>query len=452
MYFGLEIAELILVIVLTGLIIGLLLGLTNKFILHKIFSRITTKWLDRLKDKCDFPKIAKSYRRLSKYSTNKCKRDNLLGIAALYDHNSKEAIRLFQAAIDGGVGLSIRTFKGNLATAYLQGNRYQEAAILLEELRGKGGLPIIAYVLVLLLFDEIDTAKAFCQSNPSHSEDSSSINILLQFSVDEPETLEAVKDLLKGQKLWLYQPLLKDLIIKWETDILFHTKNRYEVLEQEGKNLLVELENHPTFFHSPEVKYMRSVLVLLLPRIDSYKGCSELWGLACNYDALAEGLPIEEKLKERLSLYWKKIYRVYLGTRSPEEYDKSSEKNFIESQVPPNATEIVKGNSRCSLYCSDDFPYALRVMPANNQKIDFCYADFIEKSEADNIVADISPLIDLISEDSSTSRALEPLLYSLILDRNAVTKEFLIEILNQIPVSRHSKLDSLYQRVISSNR
>jgi hypothetical protein len=41
---------------------------------------------------------------------------------------------------------------------------------------------------------------------------------------------------------------------------------------------------------------MRSALVLLLPQIVSYEGCSELWGLVQNYDVLAEGLPIEEKL------------------------------------------------------------------------------------------------------------------------------------------------------------
>lgn len=452
MYAGIEITALILVIVLAGILIGLLFGLTNRFILHKIFSGIITRWLDRSKKKNNFNKIAKSYRRLSKYTLNKSKRDNLLGIAALYEHDSKEAVRLFQAAIDGGVGLSLRTFKGNLLTAYLQGNRYQEAAVLLEELRGKGGLPIIAYILILLFYGERDAARGFYQSNPPHSEDAADIKILLQFSDDQPETLEPVKNLSKEKKLWLFQPILKDLIIKWETDILFQTRNRYEILEQEGKNLLLELENHPAFFQSHEVRYLRSALVLLLPRIDSYEGCSGLWGLIHNYDALAEGLPIEETLKEKISLFWKKVYRVYFGTRTPETYDKISEKDFIEAQVPPHTTEIIKGISRCSLYYSENFSYALRVLPANDQGIYFCYTDLIKKSEADSIIVEISPLMGLIEEDSSTLEILEPLIYTLVLDRNAVTKEYFIKIWNQIPASKHSKLEPLYERITTANK
>jgi hypothetical protein len=92
------------------------------------------------------------------------------------------------------------------------------------------------------------------------------------------------------------------------------------------------------------------------------------------------------------------------------------------------------------------------VLPANDQGIYYCYVDFLEKSKADIIVADISSLLDLIDEDSSTLEVLEPLLYTLVLDRNAVTKEYFIEILNQIPVSKHSKLESLYQRIIDTNR
>ena len=410
--------------------------------------RLSNLRIGRLEKSGNYEEIAKTYMRTAKFYRKKFFKENLLGLACLYRQDSGNAVEHFQNSLEGAVGVSISNIEGSLAIALLQNRWYREALELLEELKKEGNLPIVPYVLALLINDKDVEAKKFYSNNKIKDTEGTEIEKLLQFDVLKPEMIGSMKELVDNNRaLWIYKPLLKDLVEKWEVDIFFNTPGRYETLEKQARELILKLDKQPALFNNANVKQMRSAISLVLPRISSYEGCSNLWGIADNYEEIALVLPIDEALKTECSTFWKRVYRIFFSTCDINSYDPDMEMVFIKEQLPSDAKNAVKWTTRCSLYLSEKNDYALRSALIDYDDFSIFNVDLIEKSMAEEIVSDINPLIEIMGEDPSTKKTLEPLLYSLVCNRGAITHSDLVDILNKIPASNHGRLENLYKRV-----
>lgn len=426
------------------LVVLLLIFIKGKF---SVFSGLKDwfRWLivTRFEKRRSYDKIINRYTNMAEKVNKKYLRDNLLGLAALYKHDSESAIGYFKNGLKSATGVNIDIMNDNLVIAYLQGKKYQQASALLEYQRGEGNIAILSYIIMLLFSNRDEEAKQFYTDNPLTKEEKVYADTLVSFSLSEPETLNKVKELLNRGELWIYHPILENLIERWELQIFFNRMDRYDELVSQGKYLLYELEKEPQILNSPEIRYMRSLIYSIIPKVSNYFDCSSIWGIIENLDELSLKLPILEELQNHCALFWKRIYYIFYQTSTDNLYNPEKERLFINQQLPRDSESIISVSSRCKLYYSNGLKHAIRSIEINQNDFVYHYVDIIPQSKVESIVEDITPIINILLKDSSIKDELEPLLYWLTYDPDVLTLSIITNVLTSIPSCYQEELEYL---------
>lgn len=400
-----------------------------------------------LKKRHKYKEVANYYRIAAKFKRKKNLRANLLGIASLYEHDPDTAIKYFNQSLSGAIGRNSLLISNNMAVAYLQKGLFKEALKKLNNQREKGYVFILPYVLALLANGQDKEALEFKNQHPVKKDnENAAVEILLSFSSQEPNTLDNVRKLLTDNRFWLYQPFLRYLIEKWELEVYFARSDRYEILSAQARSLLSQFEGQPELFTNPEVRYVRSLISLVMPKVASYEGCAGLYGLIQNLDDYVLQLPCNEEFLNQIKLFWKRVYYVFSRTYSYQTYDKQVLHELIKAQIPPGAEPIVKCSSHCQIYLSQTFNVALLTIEVNEQGL--IYTELLPKSLALEIFEEIKPVMEIMSFEPSSNDVLEPLLFDLVCNRDTITHLTITNVLNRIPPIDHSKLEPLKKRSV----
>ncbi|WP_183277087.1 tetratricopeptide repeat protein [Clostridium fungisolvens] len=434
-------------IVIAGIAIRLLAHRLDKK-LSSVIRRKKVAWLEKLKESGSYDEIANRYRKMASKQNKEYEKNNLMGLAALYEHDSETAIKYFQEANQFATGNYINMVEGNLAIAYLQNRWYHEALEMFDYQCENGSVAIFPYILALIMNDEEEEAKKFYKLNIKELKDTEKefIDLILSFSPTKKDILEKVKSKSDDSRIWIYKPVIKDLIFKWNLIIFYNSTERQTILKEQGQKLLLDLKKQPQIFNSPEIKYMCSLISNVLPRISTYEGNSSLWGLIDNLDWFSFKLPLDEVMQEECNLFWSRIYYVFSRTSTADTYDFTKNQTFIKDQLPPDEKEVLDGSYRCSLFLSSTLHLVVRVLEIDEDGFKYFYSDIVDETTAEELLMDVKPVIKLIKEHPETEEILEPLLYRLVYNRNLVKEIDIINVLNRIPSNLHQILNPIKER------
>lgn len=426
--------------------------------LHKYFSGfislivnlIKNRWLNKLLSKKDYKQISEKYHGLANKEKRRFERDNLLGMAALYEHDSKTAIDLFKISLKEAPRGHVRAIEDNLATAYLQDGLHITALNLFEVHYENGGVKVIAYILALLMNDREGEANTFYEYNRNmlDNQEKHFMELILSFSLSRTEIIEELEKIIKADELWIYQPVLKRIVLKWELLVFYNSTERHNILLTQGKKLLSEFQKQPELFNNENVKYMRSLISKIIQRINTYDDVARLWGIIDGIDELALKLPLDNKLCEECYLFWNRIYFLFSKTSNIETYDFEKEQKFIKEQMPLDAKSTIDCTHRCDLFLNDSLHFAIRLVEIYKYDFSYYYLDIVSEELAKEILTYANPISEIIKEVPSTEEFLEPLLYDLVCSIDSVKASDVIDALNRISPEYREKLQPLRERVL----
>ncbi|WP_394237990.1 tetratricopeptide repeat protein [Niallia oryzisoli] len=413
-------------------------------------SKREDRLLQKLLEQKAYNQISTYYRKKASRSKAAYRRDNELGLAKLYDHQPVAAIQYFRTALQRAIGEHMDVINNNLAIAYLQNGDYREAIAVLEDQREKGYVSINPYILGLIIQGRFEEAKAFFHEHIDIEDiEDKDIQKLLNVNIKRPETLTHVKELYEKEQLWLYHPVLKYLIEKWELEIFYVRTDRYEKLMEEGRVLLSYFDNQVELFTNPTLRFFRSILALILPRIGNYHDCASLYGLINGLDSFSRQLPLSNQISEKYEQFFKKVYYIFYNTRSVDSYDEKSEELLIHEQCPADAKPIVTNDFNSQIYISQTIDYAIRYERINDpHRLPIAYVDLIEKPEALKIKESVTPILDLISQiEPKTKDILISLVDQAISEFGSISSNDINEILLMIPIEYHDKFKTFILNV-----
>lgn len=416
-----------------------------------IVNFIKNMWLNKLLNKKDYKQISKKYRSLANKEKRKFEKDNLMGVAALYEHDSKAAVEFFQNSLKEAPRDQVSTIEDNLAIAYLQNDLHIDALNLFQAHYENGGVGIIGYILALLINDKEGEANTFYEYNINMLDNKEKyfMQLILSFSLLNTEVIEEVEKLIKDDELWIYQPVLKQLVLKWKLSVFYNSTERYNILVTQGQKLLSELQKQPELFNNPNVKYMRLLISVFITRINTYDGTAGLWGMIDGLDKLALKLPLNKELCEECHLFWSRIYFLFFKTATIETYDFEKEQKLIKEQIPSDAKSSIDCTHRCDLFLSDSLHSAVRLIEFYNYDFIYYYLDIVSEELAKEILTYVRPICEIIKEVPSTEEFLEPLIYNILHSIDSVKASDVIDVLNRISPKYHEKLQLLRDRVLS---
>jgi hypothetical protein len=396
--------------------------------------------------------VAALYRRRARLQRISYNRENLLAIAALYEHDPDTAIPLFQRALNGAVGHSVLVIQHNLAIALLQKRMYREAVELMDELRTAGSVPVIPYILGLVITDEVERARDFYAHHPIKDKDERvGVEAVLGCWPKRPETLEPVRKLIAENSMWLYQPLLKDLLMKREVEVFFAREDRYTVLAQQAQHIVDALETQPTLFSDPHVRWLRRLMSAIIPRIQSQKGCSSLFGLVHEVD---EHLPdaLADTLKAECRLFFNRLYYIFRHTYDLSLYDAKAERAFIQDQLPPGATRVLHGAiPRCEVYIAPGLNIAFSEVRITVSHGEFSILEVTSEEGKNWLISQFDPLQELITTNSQVAECLEPIVYGVVCHGEPITKETIRKTAALLPEDVRPNLLALTSRYPSDD-
>lgn len=207
-----------------------------------------------------------------------------------------------------------------------------------------------------------------------------------------------------------------------------------------------DIEENSELFKNPELRYLRSWLTVLLPRVSNYESCAGLYGIIQNMDEFITQLPLDENVKEDCRLFANRVYYIFSHTNILESFNKQNQFELIKAQIPPDAKPILKDWLRCQIYLSPVVNFAMRTIQINDHGL--IYTDLIPKSSIQEIINGIEILLEIIEEEPSTKETLQPLLFDLVCNRESITIYDISDALNRIPPFYHKKLKSLNKLLI----
>jgi predicted negative regulator of RcsB-dependent stress response len=410
---------------------------------HKYRNKDWSESITKLEQQGKFEQIAEKYRKSAAKEKTTYLRENDLGLAALYEHDSESAIRHLKDIYKMAAGQNVKIIGSNLALAYLQSEQTPKALAILEELRENNYIAYFTYVLTLLLLNEKQDAASLFTQYIDPSDDPLTIDAiqkLLAFNPRLPETLDAVEILLDKPELWLYKPIIKNLVDQWKLEIFVEQVNRYDILSDQAANLVKAFEQEPTLFVSARLKFMRSILATVAPRTGSYDGVASLYGLMLGLDNFSKTLPISEQLRSELIIFWRQVYFLFLHTTDFKKYNPASELSLFKSLLPTDADQVFSQSERCALYMCPSIGSSIRTETIMREGYNPLWIDIIEEEEVTNSLTLIQAIEVAILEMPNDSTPLEDLAFRIICYPDTVTSSTVNETLTMLPGILRSKL------------
>lgn len=415
---------------------------------HKYRNREWSTKIKKLERQRQYQDIAEKYRKSAAKQQTNYLRENDLGLAALYEHDAESAIRHLKDIHRVATGSNAITIASNLALAYLQAGRVDKAYEILEELREKDYVIVFTYVLTLLLLNQKQDAASMFTQYGEPSKDPVKIDALrtsLAFDPHVPETLNSVEALLDNPELWLYKPVFEQLIMKWKLEVFAVQVNRYEVLSEQAFSLLQMLEQESSLFSSAKLRFMRSALSVVAPRVGSYDGVASLYGVVIGLDDFSKTLPIEERLRAELVLFWSRVYLLFLRTTSFEKYHHSGESNLLRSFLPADANCVFSQSERCALYMCPSIDSAIRKEKVSREGYSPLWIDIVPDKQFSDSLPFLRVIEEAIREFPKDASPLEDLAFHLICYPDAVTPSRVNETLTMLSVTLRTKLSGLVE-------
>lgn len=391
-----------------------------------------------------FNTVAKVYRFLSKHERNVVNKNNLLGIAALYEHDANKAIDYLSKSYRGAIGVrNLSNIGNNLAIAYLQNGWYNESLKLLESQRERGYLIFIAYIISLLACGKVSEAKQVFEQNSFAGK--KYVRPLIDFDPRHNETLENIRFLLESEKLWIYQPAIKYIYEQCMLEVFFQHEDRYQELQKEGYTLLEGFSRDPQFFKSATLQYLRSLLVKILPKVGTYEDCASLYGIIDNMDSYVATLEIDSKLKQDYISFWRKVLYLFWRTRTLKSFDIEYQPKFIKEQQPDDANQIMTYTNTCCLYISDTLGIGIRSYQVNDYGM--FYTEIISMKLSQLIIKGLEPIRIVLDSDPNLSDKFRQLAYRLVADPFSITSTMVTDVLSSIPKQYHEYFNELKENV-----
>ena len=397
---------------------------------------------DFLRKRKQHKSLANYYRFRAKWEKRKYLSENYLGRAALYDHNSDTALECFNKSLNGIIGKTSNGISNNMSIAYIQKGMFREALNILDRQSEKGNVVIAPYIIALLANGNVKRAIDFKNQYVKEEDtDSDALNTLINFKSSNSTTLDKVREILKSNNFWLYQPAVEHLIKKWEVEVFFASSTRHETLSAQAQLIVSKINKCTELFSNPELRYCKSLILSVVSKISNYDDCANLFGLIQNLNTDILKLPLEEELLAELKLFWSRVYYVFAHTSNIKTFNKQTQSELIKAQIPPNAEPIVKYSNNCEIYISSTLNIALQTFVVNEQGV--IYTKLLTKLNALDIYDEIESVMDIMSCGESLHAVLEPLLFDLVCNRSFVTYLDITNVLNRIPSIYHSKLEFL---------
>ncbi|KPV42227.1 tetratricopeptide repeat protein [Alicyclobacillus ferrooxydans] len=415
-------------------------------ILTRYIRKIRQSKITELKRKREFAQISALYRKRALRASRPYLKKNLLGLAALWDHDTQTAVGLLEQSAAGIVGTqNQRTVNNNLAIAYLQAGRYQDALELLNEQRRNGYVLIVPYVFALLTNRKRDEAKEFYAvhslSDPMEAE---GIRVLLSFDPTDPTTLDNVRELLDNQVFWLYEGVVRQLIQNWDLESFFARNERYEILLAQGKKLLAYLDTEPRLFSSPQLRWFRTIVSKIVPEIGTYRGCASLFGIIFGIERFVLELPMEPEWVAEAQSFWARLIYTFSRTVDLSANDLPIERARLRSLLPSDAVAVLgERHPRCELYVSKLTGVAIRVEQIYDARGIHSYVDLLAKPHAEALQEVLQPLARLLGPSPGTEMVLEPFIFNLVCYPERVAPSDVQEMLMQLPTHESRVLSDL---------
>jgi len=405
--------------------------------------------LKKLRNHRKYEDIAREYCAQARRQSKMYLQDNDNGYAALYRHDSSIAIQYFRSARAGAIGSMLNEIHNNLAIAYLQGGWSEHALDLLEEIRGKGNVHIVTYLLALLANGKHEDARKFYANHDLHSPAQGSIELLLALSAGDVSNAITLQETLDDCHLWLYQPVIKRMIEYYELESFFSRPNRYDVLYQQGRAILTALDATPLLFSSPKVRHVRFILQMVLPQTQNYYGVAGLFGVIWGLDSLMKELPLDEDIVGNCILFWKRLYMIHGRTRSFEYYDASIERDRYKSQLATDVQAVIRGSERCGVMFSATLEWGVRYERVVHPGGKFLYLDYVSHSFVEEVEVATKPVICVLEVDSTMEKLLEPLLFRLVCYPETITLSQVQDVVMQLPMTYREQMEPLVQHLES---
>ncbi len=382
----------------------------NRYVAPKLRAR-KARTLNLLQESGDHQAVAAQYRRAADSDRiDTFQEHNLLGLALLYEHDPVPALAQFRTALGGAVGPSVFPIRDHLMLALLQCRQYSEAYDLLERQRARGRVFVLPYVLVMLLAGRDEEARTFFATArkglaPSHV---SAIETLLDFSPEKPESLAPVEALVDNPSLWLFQSSIRDLALKFETDVFMTRLDRHEQLLADGRSLLLDLASAPEIFSDPVVRLTHQVLGRVLPRWEQGDGRAGLFGMLQGMDRIVAAMTVDSGLSDRLRIFWAHFYAAYWRTLDPALYDPTRERTFIGQLMPPDAELVVAASSgHWAFYRHPPSRLGLSWYQSPQRPGPLLFT-LLPSEAADALYQNLAPLVEMIGVHTGLRPVLEP--------------------------------------------
>lgn len=208
----------------------------------------------RMLEKGQVDQVISRFIRLSEYK--KPLKYYYLGYASLYSSKPDDAIFYFKKHLPFALGNEIQDTKGLIATAFLQKKEYFEASSFLEESRREGRVLIIPYILFLLVTSQYDKAKDFFEMYSEKVGPYRKLfESLVSFNGINPIRIESVPP-----SLYLYRNIIEAIQQQCSMEIYFNDPSSMLKLQGEIKTAIHTLSEHPLFFQSTIIQWIRKYL------------------------------------------------------------------------------------------------------------------------------------------------------------------------------------------------
>jgi len=369
------------------------------------------EWQATYKHEGRFAEMVERYVQLARQNKSPYQRENLLGLACLYDHKPEEARDHFQRARGAAVGKSIETIGSNSVQALIGMRRYGEAWRIIEEKRRKGEhFHIASYVLLLLIQGQRDEAIAFYDLQPpvKFPEEMTMLGTIVACDPHKPESVDILRSILAEPRwMWVYVSLLRDLMLNYDAESFLAAMDREVQLEAEGTALATALAALPQFFADGRLQFLRKMVVAVLPTIKDAAARHALFEVLQGIDEAPAEANLPQDLRDAYVQFWRRFYGLYWRTIDRGRVDLAACRKVALEQLPADACTIASGvnddGGAWSLHHSPSSGFGFWFYQSGKE----VHFDLMEPSRIAKTLDNIAPAVRAVEAAPDLQRFLE---------------------------------------------